>query len=300
MVQSLDPYKYSKVSELPPSIGDIFGAVRVLIAGTNGTENRIQLLAIIHDIIMKDVNIKDIQPATLIANLVGCQLPSDVNIGCSALCAGSVMGGSDLNGITKCSEAVFLYNGSSFITLTHGTESGSGKAYVYVEEGFKSFKQSDIDALTRAGIKSVKIIVLSPDATVYKYISPDFVPIDTLLAGGPGNLASQADANGQLSSQSKSGSISPVSTYPESSNSSTVSWWWWVALIILLLILIGVGIYFARRQNAISSAKLAATAADSSEDMVSSKGLGDDMMANQTPNLSEFDYIGGMRPYSRY
>lgn len=292
MIRTISPYKYSKITELPANIGDMFSAIKVLISGAAGSNNKIELLASINDEIMKDVKIEDIQPDTLVSKLIGCSIaPCDgITTGCSQLCAGSLHPPSELTGVVKCPDPVFLFNGLTFITLTYGSDSNSGKAYVYVSKDFKGFGQSDIDALNRVGIKQIKLIVLDTDPSKCISVAPDFVSLNLFMQT---SSMTNSDAAQPMNKQSSNISIQA------DQSSSMSSWWWWILLIILLLILIGVGIYFARRQNAVASAVLAEKEENASmtmHDMYAKH----DVYAKQTPTLAEFDYIGGMRPYSRY
>lgn len=289
LVNSIKPYWNVKVSDLPAPMFDRFAAIKLLIVNAGSTANSMLLFSII-DEAMKDVDLSQLSPETVGMKFIGCTLPSPpgVSVGCGQNCAGAFHRPEELTGITGCEAAVYLFQNGSFITLTYGTGGAEGpvsKAYIYVPKDFIAFNSSAIDALNRIGIKSVRLIHTGDTFSTWSKVSPDFVPIDTLALGYA--------PTGQPSVQPATQPMS-VSLYPESSSSS-ISPWWWVVLIIFLLILIGVGIYFACRQNMSASASRVEVigAGDESFDA-------DELHAKQTPNLDEFDYIGGMRPYSRY
>lgn len=278
LVDSIKPYWNTKISELPSKIFDTFSAIKLLIAGAGSTANHMILLSIV-DEAMKDINYNEVTPDTIAAKLIGCTIPTcpGIPIGCSQLCAGSISRPEELTGVSKCDHAVYLFNNESFITLTYGSSNPSYKAYIYVPKDFKSFTQSAVDALKRNGVKEVLIAHLGDKPSTCDSVATSFVPVDSLLYSN----VSAVNIKKQESTPTFDGNVTDIQ------GSNGISPWWWVLLIILILILIGVGIYFARMQNLKAGHQMA-------------EADGDELHAKQTPNMSEFDYIAGMKPYSRY
>lgn len=284
LVDSIKPYWNTKVSELPSKMFDTFSAIKLLIANAGSTQNHVILLSIV-DQAMRDINYSDIVPDTVAAKLIGCTIPSceGIPIGCSQLCAGSI---SRPDG-AKCEYPVYLYNGESFVTLTYGSTNPSEKAYVYVRKDFKSFTQSAIDALKRNGIREVLIIHLSDNMSTCSSVASEFVSLDMLL-----NPQRTTIANNKLSSQK----LKQQQDYTIETNSAS-SWWWWILIVLILAVIVGLCIYFARQYKMYPSKSGVEKEASVGTDWAGAFSYGG--LANITPTIGEFDYIGGMRPYSR-
>ena len=279
LVLTVSQYWDKDVHDLPVHVQDAFSAVKLLIAGAETTQNGLDLFKII-DEVMNEIDTTQIKPNSLGAKMIGCKIEScpGIPLECSPSCAGSLSRNSVIEGIAKkCLYPVYVLIGDVFNTLTYGSTENADKAYVYVMNDFKQFSKNNIDALRQQGIKEIFLAKLGKKPTTCVSVSNSFVSLDSFVTNE--SLEQQGGgSNSDLNAQST------TDTY------QMMNPWWWLLVVVILLVILGIAIYIARK-NTVTSDPVVTKSQSPPE--ANNK-------ARLTPNLAEFDYIGGMRPYTGY
>jgi hypothetical protein len=239
LLVKLVPFAKQDVNSIPIQTKEMLTAVKQISTNVDNSAAISQIKDMIN--VRFTCESKDMSANTVEAVMKGCQFASchGVPNGCGQLCAGSLMGDSNLTGITSCPDAVFTYKNNVLELLNYGSQ-GNTNCYVYVESNFPGYTQDMLGFLSKSGVKNVRTIYYDGDKCTQ--MSPDFVSLDTL----------RKSVDSKRIEGVKNGSA-----VGNSAGADTNQWWWWlvgIAAVIIVAFCIW-GFFYSKKNKTTKSYK---------------------------------------------
>lgn len=228
IVDSLVPHARNAINSLSTTLKERLQAVQHLALSAD-CEQRQEIEQIIRSKFSSLIQSNDVRPFTVGSVFVGCMLKgcSGVPLGCSPNCAGSISWDGEGEGFVPCADSVYYIKEDIPRLLAHGNKN-SGRAYIYVEAGFKGFSSAHYNILKNDGISHVSVHVMSKSGN-WKHITDGFVPLINMIRKDNNNLF---DFTG--------GSVGGF---------GEANWWWILLIVVVIIIIIVVAFAWAKKRK---------------------------------------------------